>query len=141
MKNHILFTLVILLIFFCYLNISAQDSWTCENGHEGNTGNFCTECGAPKLAGPAAATLSPVNNPVSTPAAVSESTAKLRKHTIWQNKKLIVDALPGYMFVSKDIDETEEPRNNTHDHYEGESCNSTGATWGYLRGEWICANG
>lgn len=23
-------------------------SWTCENGHEGNTGNFCTECGAAK---------------------------------------------------------------------------------------------
>ncbi len=24
------------------------EPWTCENGHEGNTGNFCTECGAPK---------------------------------------------------------------------------------------------
>lgn len=23
-------------------------SWTCENGHSGNTGNFCTECGSPK---------------------------------------------------------------------------------------------
>ncbi len=23
-------------------------TWTCENGHEGNTGKFCTECGAPK---------------------------------------------------------------------------------------------
>ena len=26
----------------------AADTWTCENGHEGNTGKFCTECGAPK---------------------------------------------------------------------------------------------
>ena len=24
------------------------ETWTCENGHEGNTGKFCTECGAPK---------------------------------------------------------------------------------------------
>ena len=23
-------------------------SWTCENGHEGNTGKFCSECGSPK---------------------------------------------------------------------------------------------
>ena len=25
-------------------------SWACENGHPGNTGKFCTECGAPKPA-------------------------------------------------------------------------------------------
>ena len=24
------------------------ETWTCENGHEGNTGKFCTECGAPR---------------------------------------------------------------------------------------------
>ena len=24
------------------------ESWTCENGHEGNTGKYCTECGAPR---------------------------------------------------------------------------------------------
>ena len=30
---------------------SADDgSWTCENGHGGNTGKFCGECGAPKPA-------------------------------------------------------------------------------------------
>ena len=23
-------------------------SWTCENGHEGQTGNFCSECGSPR---------------------------------------------------------------------------------------------
>ena len=30
---------------------SDDGSWTCENGHEGNTGKFCGECGAPKPAG------------------------------------------------------------------------------------------
>lgn len=25
----------------------ATEGWTCENGHSGNTGKFCTECGAP----------------------------------------------------------------------------------------------
>ncbi len=25
-----------------------DDTWTCENGHSGNTGAFCTECGVPK---------------------------------------------------------------------------------------------
>ena len=30
-------------------NAAADDgSWTCENGHAGNTGKFCSECGAPK---------------------------------------------------------------------------------------------
>ena len=24
------------------------ETWTCENGHAGNTGKFCSECGAPK---------------------------------------------------------------------------------------------
>lgn len=34
---------------------SAQEdiSWTCENGHAGNTGNFCPECGAAKPEKPA----------------------------------------------------------------------------------------
>lgn len=27
---------------------TADGSWTCPNGHSGNTGNFCTECGVPK---------------------------------------------------------------------------------------------
>ena len=26
------------------------ETWTCENGHGGNTGNFCGECGAPRPA-------------------------------------------------------------------------------------------
>ena len=27
----------------------AEDgAWTCKNGHGGNTGKFCSECGAPK---------------------------------------------------------------------------------------------
>ena len=27
---------------------AGDGTWTCENGHEGNTGNFCSECGAAK---------------------------------------------------------------------------------------------
>ena len=29
---------------------SEEDGWTCENGHRGNTGNFCTVCGAARPA-------------------------------------------------------------------------------------------
>ncbi len=29
---------------------AAGDTWTCANGHEGNTGKFCTECGSPRPA-------------------------------------------------------------------------------------------
>lgn len=36
-----------------------QDTWTCENGHEGNTGNFCSECGAARPAAEAALTACP----------------------------------------------------------------------------------
>lgn len=25
-----------------------EDGWTCENGHSGNQGNFCSECGSPR---------------------------------------------------------------------------------------------
>jgi hypothetical protein len=28
--------------------LEEEKTWTCENGHEGNTGKFCAECGAPK---------------------------------------------------------------------------------------------
>lgn len=31
----------------------AAEGWTCENGHPGNAGNFCSECGAKKPEGPA----------------------------------------------------------------------------------------
>ena len=34
-------------------------SWTCVNGHAGNTGKFCTECGSPKPEAPAAVTACP----------------------------------------------------------------------------------
>ncbi len=27
---------------------AAEEGWTCENGHGGNTGKFCSECGAPR---------------------------------------------------------------------------------------------
>ncbi len=34
------------------VNTAGEDdgTWTCENGHEGNTGKFCSECGAAKPA-------------------------------------------------------------------------------------------
>ena len=33
----------------CGAPMPADDgTWTCENGHSGNTGNFCGECGAPR---------------------------------------------------------------------------------------------
>ena len=38
----------------------APESWTCENGHEGNTGKFCSECGSPKP--------TPTPEPTATPA-------------------------------------------------------------------------
>ena len=28
--------------------VPQEEGWTCENGHAGNTGNFCAECGIPK---------------------------------------------------------------------------------------------
>ena len=44
---------------------SADDgAWTCVNGHEGNTGKFCSECGAPM----------PTPEPVITPAPVQNET-------------------------------------------------------------------
>lgn len=32
-----------------------DEGWTCENGHAGNTGNFCTTCGSPRPEEPAKA--------------------------------------------------------------------------------------
>ncbi len=29
---------------------NAGETWTCANGHSGNTGAFCTECGSPRPA-------------------------------------------------------------------------------------------
>ena len=32
---------------------AGDEGWTCENGHAGNTGNFCTTCGSPRPEEPA----------------------------------------------------------------------------------------
>lgn len=32
---------------------AGDEGWTCENGHSGNTGNFCTTCGSPRPEEPA----------------------------------------------------------------------------------------
>ncbi len=45
-------------------------SWTCENGHVGNTGKFCSECGAPKPT----PTPEPTQTPTPTPEPVLDGT-------------------------------------------------------------------
>ena len=52
MKKQWIIVFVLILTAFCFMVSAAQDdgTWTCENGHAGNTGKFCTECGAPKPA-------------------------------------------------------------------------------------------
>ena len=51
MKKQFFLIFLLILLFSCFPAVSAQeDSWTCINGHEGNTGKFCTECGAPRPA-------------------------------------------------------------------------------------------
>ena len=42
-----------------------ESGWTCENGHGGNSGNFCVECGAPRP------TPAPTPEPTETPAPVN----------------------------------------------------------------------
>ena len=52
MKKQWMMILALLAVLLCFAAVTAQDeTWTCINGHEGNTGKFCTECGAPKPAG------------------------------------------------------------------------------------------
>ena len=51
MKKAVLCLAVIALTAACILaGAEGAAAWTCENGHAGNTGNFCSECGAPKPA-------------------------------------------------------------------------------------------
>lgn len=54
-----IFCFSLLLVLCCVLasvgiaespSFKDAEAWTCANGHEGNTGKFCTECGAPKPA-------------------------------------------------------------------------------------------
>ena len=54
MKKYRIILFALLAVLICSAAVTAQglvpDTWTCVNGHEGNTGKFCTECGAPKPA-------------------------------------------------------------------------------------------
>lgn len=80
---------------------------------------------------------------------VSEDPAEtaMPKFSIWKNKKLIMEALPSYMFVQKATEEpdtTNDPgkkKDNTDNHYNGEPCTSDGGTWYYYNGEWNCGYG
>ena len=52
-KTRFFLAVFMIMVFGITLSAAAEDSsWTCENGHEGNTGNFCVECGAAKPAAP-----------------------------------------------------------------------------------------
>ena len=46
MKKSQIVILTLLAVIFCFAAVTAQDlvpdTWTCVNGHEGNTGKFCT---------------------------------------------------------------------------------------------------
>lgn len=44
----IFLTAALVTAFSIAAGAEAMYAWTCENGHEGNTGNFCVECGAAK---------------------------------------------------------------------------------------------
>ena len=92
--------------------------------------------------------------PAPTTMPVSE-TENEKENSIWENKKLIIEALPGYMFIqpTKEIapdsggssggsnnggssKPTPEP-----EHYNGEPCTSDGGTWWFFNGQWNCGYG
>ena len=88
--------------------------------------------------------------PDETPALTAEQ--QKPKHSIWDNKKLMIEALPSYMFVPKVTEEPEtgpqDPgkpkKENKYDptiHTNGEPCTSDGAHWYFLGGEWRCMYG
>ena len=74
------------------------------------------------------------------------------KFSIWKNKKLIVEALPGYMFVQQDQDEPEDEPDpgkkqkppNPPEHYENEpDTDEYGSPchWTLYNGKWYCMKG
>ena len=90
-------------------------------------------------------------DPSAAPAA-SSAAPERPKFSIWKNKKLIVEAMPGYMFVQKTTEEPDttsgpnkpgetKKKDNTGDHYTGEPCGSGGATWWYTGSFWECGYG
>ena len=72
----------------CYLGLLAgktantantADTWTCSNGHEGNTGNFCVQCGEARLQQPGTAQTEIVQQEA------EQQEAALQQTTGWEN--------------------------------------------------------
>ena len=72
-----IFCFSLLLVLCCVLasvgiaespSFKDAEAWTCVNGHEGNTGNFCSECGAPRPTPTPAPTPEPTPEPTTAPA-------------------------------------------------------------------------
>ncbi len=73
------------------------------------------------------------------------------KFSIWSNKKLIIEALPGYMFIPKEQDEPSDkpdPKKkqstpNPPEHYENEpGYDEYGpCSWAFFDGKWVCMKG
>ena len=92
-------------------------------------------------------------SPAEIPSSPAEPQA--RKFTVWMNKKLMIEALPGYMFDRRVTEEPEtepgpsDPGKKKKDdskydpgaHTNGEPCTSDGAHWYFLGGEWRCMYG
>ena len=77
---------------------------------------------------------------------------EVRKFSIWENKKLMVEALPGYMFVQQNQDEPENEPDpgkqqkppNPPEHYENEpGTDEYGSPchWTLYNGKWYCMKG
>lgn len=89
--------------------------------------------------------------PTAAPTAPAEP--QTPKFSVWLNKKLMIEALPSYMFVPKTTEEPEppsgpkdpgKPKEDKYDptiHTNGEPCTSDGAHWYFLGGEWRCMYG
>ena len=64
MKKQWILLLLLPVVLIWFAAVSAQDgTWTCENGHGGNTGKFCSECGAPKPEEPVITPVIPTEEP------------------------------------------------------------------------------
>jgi hypothetical protein len=70
------------------------------------------------------------------------------ENSIWENKKLIIEALPGYMFIQPTEDEPENsdvtPSEDKPKHYNNEpDIDEYGVDchWYFVHGEWLCMYG
>ena len=76
---------------------------------------------------------------------VSESdSAGEPENSIWKNKKLVIEALPGYMFIQP-TEEAKPEKDNTPEHYENEpgrdNIDGGPCHWTLWEGKWYCMKG